>query len=122
MANIVAIDGNAAIGYIIEARQKAGHGRFASAGGAHKGDHFAGLNAKAYIIKHLFTGVVAKGNIIKADLTLDSGQYFRFGQIPDGLGQIEHIKNTLSCCHCSLDITNNTAQTLNRVSDIYGIG
>ena len=72
-ANILTIDGDAAIGYIIEAGQETCHGGFAGTGGTNKGNHFTGLNVKAYIIKHLFTGVIAKGNIIKANLALNGG-------------------------------------------------
>ncbi len=84
VADVVAVDGDAAVGGVIEARDQVDDRGLARAGRAQQGDHLAGLGLQRDVVQHLMVAEVGERDILETDVAFDRGQW-------DGVRRLLHL-------------------------------
>ncbi len=98
IADIVTVNANAALSWILQAQQEARDRRFARPRWAHDGDHLAGRNPQLKPPEDRLTVAVAEMNVLELQPPAKARRGQRSGQVADVRHLLEEINDPFSRC------------------------
>ncbi len=92
-ADVVAIDGNSALGQVIEAAQEVDDGGLPGPGRPDQCDRLARRSFQVDVDQDRFLRLIGEADMVELDRTLNRRQRFRLGQIRHGWPVIQYGKD-----------------------------
>ena len=93
-ANIVSVNGDAAFGHIIKARNQGAERCFSAAGRTDQRNGFAAWNRKIYMMEYVFSVVVTKGDVVKSDFSFYIGKRKGVGSVNNFRFCVDNLHKT----------------------------
>ena len=103
---------------IVKTGDQIGNGGFAGAGGAYKGDNFAGVGIKVDAVKHGILVIVSEGDILKTDVPGHGLRRSGFGGVIDVRFDVKKLENTVGACRGLLQNVVNRGELEKRLVNV----
>ena len=122
VAQVLAVDGDAALDDIVEAIEQARDGGLAGAGRADDGDGLAGRDLEADALEDGAIGVVVELHVLEADHRAGDGERLGVGLVLDFGGLIEELEHLLDVGEALADFAVDEADEVERPVDLHQEG
>ena len=119
---IAAINSNRATLRLVQAQQQAHQGRFSGTRGTDQRHALAGPNMQRHVIEYRRRVLVAKGDMIEGNLTLEISRFHRVGNITDIRLNGEHVANAFGTYSGTREFRPNLSEILDRTVKVIDIG
>ena len=122
IADVDAVDQDAAGGRIVEARDEAHHRRFSRSGGAHDADELARADGEAHALQHRARGIVREGDAIELDRSLEPSGLYGIRPFRDAHVDVENAADPFHADRGLRDRARHLGEVLHRLEELVQVG
>ena len=122
VANVVSIDRDTALVYLIESRQQIDNGGLSGACRTHQGDRLAGFRFETHIADDRLVCEITKGDVCETNLSFDWIRQWGIRGVIHFCRRVDHLKDTFGPGQCGLNGIVHVCELAQRVDEILGIG
>ena len=121
IADVKAVDGNAARRDLVEARDQVGDRRLAGAARPDKGDHLAGFHFEADVGECRHALLVLERDVVEDDVPLDLRQFLGVRLVRDRLLEVDDGEDAVDGGHRALQVAVDAREALDRVCEVDSV-